>query len=67
MVQKISKVDRADVDQTWAFYTELKVFDRDGRVADSGVENLLKTLKEFGDVEGAADVARFVNTDVLPK
>ncbi len=67
IVQKISKVDRADVDQTWAFYTELKVFDREGRVAASGIENLLKSLKEYGDIEGATDVARFVNADVLPK
>ena len=67
MLQKIAKVDRADIDQTWVFYTELKVFDREGRVAESGIENLLKTLKDYGDVEGATDVARFVNADVLPK
>ena len=67
IVQKISKVDRADVDQTWAFYTELKVFDREGRVASSGIENLLKSLKDYGDIEGDTDVARFVNADVLPK
>ena len=67
IMQKLLKVDRADIDQTWAFYNELKVFDREGRVAASGIENLLKSLKDYGDIEGATDVARFVNADVLPK
>ena len=67
IMQKLLKVDRSDIDQTWAFYIELKVFDREGRVAASGIENLLKSLKDYGDIEGSTDVARFVNTNVLPK
>ena len=67
IMQKLLKIDRSDIDQTWAFYIELKVFDREGRVAESGIENLLKNLKEFGDIEGSTDVARFVNAEVLPK
>jgi ABC-type nitrate/sulfonate/bicarbonate transport system substrate-binding protein len=67
IMQKLLKVDRSDIDQTWAFYIELKVFDREGRVAASGIENLLKSLKDYGDIEGSTDVARFVNADVLPK
>ena len=67
LVQKIARVDRADVEQTYQFYQDLKIFDRNGLVADSGVENLLKILKDFGDIEGAATVPRFVDTSILPK
>ena len=67
LAQKISKVDRSDVEQTYDFYQSLKIFDRKGLVADSGIENLLKVLKDIGEVEGSADVARFVDPSILPK
>ena len=67
LVQKLTKVDRNDVAQTYQFYLDLKIFDRNGLFADSGVENLLKILKDFGDIEVAADVPRFVDASIVAK
>jgi hypothetical protein len=58
------KVDRADIDETYSFYQRLKIFDRDGVVANSGVENILKMLKGQGELEGSADVTRFHDASI---
>ena len=64
IAQKFLKVDRSDVEETYDFYQQLKIFDRVGLIANSGVENLLKILKEFGDVEGSIDVARYFDPSI---
>jgi len=50
---------RDDAEQTFDFFTELKVFDRVGSVEASGIEKLIAILAEQGDLEGPADVKRF--------
>lgn len=62
---KYLKVDRSDVEETWDFYQNLKIFDRVGLVPNSGIENLLKILKEFGDIEGSTDVARYFDASIV--
>jgi NitT/TauT family transport system substrate-binding protein len=64
---KYFKVDRSDIDQTYDFFQRLKIFDASGAIAGSGIENLLAILKNFGDLEGAAGVARFVDPSLTGK
>ncbi len=65
IAQKYLKVDRADVAETWEFYQGLKIFDRVGVIANSGIENLLKALKELGDIEGSTEVARYFDASII--
>lgn len=65
IAQKYLKVDRADVEETYDFYQGLKIFDRTGLIVNSGIENLLKVLKELGDVDGSIDVARYYDASIV--
>ena len=65
IAQKYLKVDRSDIEETWDFYQDLKIFDRVGLVAKSGIENLLKVLKELGDIEGSVDVERYHDASIM--
>lgn len=51
--------NRDDAEQTYDFFTDLKVYDRIGAVDSDGIENLAAILKQQGDVDGPTDVARF--------
>jgi ABC-type nitrate/sulfonate/bicarbonate transport system substrate-binding protein len=62
---KYVKVDRADLEATFDFYHQLKMFDRAGLIPNSGIENLLKILKEFGELDGAADISRFYDPTII--
>lgn len=64
ILMKLNKSERSEVDQTYGVYHRLKVFDRRGLIEASQIGNLLKALKDFGELEGAADVARFVNPEL---
>lgn len=64
IARKFLKVDRSDVEETYDFFQNLKIFDRVGLIADSGVENLLKILKDFGELDGSTDVARFYDASL---
>lgn len=63
ILAKLNKVERSEVEQTYQVYRRLKVFDRKGLIGASQIGNLLKVLKDFGELEGSTDVARFVNPE----
>ena len=65
IAQKYLKVDRSDIEETWDFYQGLKIFDRVGLIPNSGVENLLKVLKDLGDIEGSTDLARYYDASMV--
>ena len=56
---------RDDADKTYDFFQQLKLYDHTGSVVDSGFANLLKVMKELGDLEGAPDVARFYDATLV--
>ncbi len=56
---------REDAEKTYDFFRELKLYDRKGSVVDSGLANLLKVMKELGDLDGPPDVARFYDPTIL--
>lgn len=60
------KSDPKDVADTYDFFVKIHAFDRVGAVSGSGVENYLAILKRDGDLEGAADLARFYDASVVP-
>lgn len=53
------KTDPKDTADTYDFFVKLKVFERDGDVKKSGIEHLIKILKEQGEIEGSTDISRF--------
>ena len=63
ILMKHSKVDRADVEKTYDFFQNLKMFDDKGDIVGSGIGNLISILKDLGDVEGATDVSRFYDAE----
>jgi NitT/TauT family transport system substrate-binding protein len=54
-----------DAEKTYAFFQELKLYDHGG-VVDSGLGNLLKVMKDLGELEGSTDVARFYDPSIMP-
>lgn len=58
------KADPKDSADTYDFFVKLKVFDRDGDVAKSGIENLIKILKDQGEIEGSTDLSRFYDASL---
>jgi ABC-type nitrate/sulfonate/bicarbonate transport system substrate-binding protein len=56
---------RDDAEKTYDFFQQLKLYDHTGAVVDSGFANLLKVMKELGDLEGAPDVARFYDPTIV--
>jgi NitT/TauT family transport system substrate-binding protein len=63
LVKKL-KADPKDTADTYDFFVKLKVFDRDGDVEKSGIEHLIKILKEQGEIEGSTDVSRFYDASL---
>lgn len=59
------KSDPKDVADTYDFFVNLRAFNRVGAVEGSGVENYLAILKQQGDLEGGADLARFYDPSVV--
>ena len=48
-----------DAAKTYDFFQKLHIYTADGAVEGSGIETLLSIMKEFGELDGATDVARF--------
>lgn len=59
-----SSTDRRDVALTYDLFRKLKIFDRKGTIDGSSIGNLVKALKDLGDIEGSADVARFMDPEI---
>ncbi len=62
---KHAKLDRGECDQTYELYQELKIFDRVGGIPGSGLDNLIKIMKDDGDIDGSADLARFADVSLM--
>lgn len=64
---KGAKAQPDDADKTWTFFHQIKIYDTDGSPATQELETLLKILKDLGDIEGSADVARFYDAGLTGK
>ncbi|MDB5764412.1 MAG: alkanesulfonate transporter substrate-binding subunit [Herminiimonas sp.] len=59
-----SSIDRSDVASTYDLFRKIKIYDHKGVVSSATMGNLIKTLKELGDVEGTPDAARFIDPEL---
>lgn len=64
IMTKASSSDRRDVAQTYDLFRKIKIFDRKGTIEGSSIGNLVKALKDLGDVEGSPDLARFMDPEL---
>ena len=62
---KYARLERAECEQTYDLYHELKIFDRVGAIQGSGLDNLIKIMKEDNDVEGTTELARFADLSIV--
>jgi NitT/TauT family transport system substrate-binding protein len=62
---KFAKLDRVDCEQTYDLYQQLKIYDRIGAIAGSGLDNLIRIMKADGDLEGSTDLARFADASIV--
>jgi NitT/TauT family transport system substrate-binding protein len=61
---KESGSSKQDVEMTYDYYRMLRIFDRRGLIEASSIGNLIKAMKDMGDLDGSLDVARFVDPDL---
>jgi NitT/TauT family transport system substrate-binding protein len=61
---KESGSSKQDVEMTYDYYRTLRIFDRRGLIEASSIGNLIKAMKDMGDLGGSLDVARFVDPDL---
>jgi NitT/TauT family transport system substrate-binding protein len=61
---KESRSSRQDVEMTYDYYRALHIFDRRGLIEASSIGNLIKAMKDIGDLDGSLDVARFIDPDL---
>jgi ABC-type nitrate/sulfonate/bicarbonate transport system substrate-binding protein len=59
-----SSTERRDVEQTYDLFRKINIYDRKGAVDGGALGNLVKALKELGDIEGSTDIARFMDPDL---
>ena len=62
---KAAKADPADAASSYDFLQKIRAFDRDGVLEGSGFENLVKLIKDQGDLQGSAEVSRFYDASLL--
>jgi NitT/TauT family transport system substrate-binding protein len=61
---KESGSSREDVAMTYDYYRALRIFDRRGLIEASSIGNLIKAMKDVGDLDGSPEVARFIDPDL---
>ena len=61
---KQSGLSRADVEATYDYYRQLRVFDHRGAIESDTVRNLIKAMQQMDDFDGPRDVARFVDPQI---
>jgi ABC-type nitrate/sulfonate/bicarbonate transport system substrate-binding protein len=61
---KESGSSRQDVEMTYDYYRTLRIFDRRGLIEASSIGNLIKAMKDIGDLDGSLDVARFIDPEL---
>ncbi len=64
---KGAKAQPEDAEKTWTFYHKIKIYDVDGSPDKAGLGNLLKIMKDLGDIEGNTDVSRFYDASLIGK
>lgn len=57
---KVSRLKREDVEKSYDFLLQGKYFEPSGRVSRKKLGDLIQALKSLGDLEGPAEVDRFV-------
>jgi NitT/TauT family transport system substrate-binding protein len=61
---KVSDTERRDIEQTYDLYRKINIFHRTGVLDNQSVSNIVKALKELGDIEGSTDAARFMDPEL---
>jgi ABC-type nitrate/sulfonate/bicarbonate transport system substrate-binding protein len=61
---KQSGMSRADVESTYDYYRQLRVFDHRGLIESDTVRNLIKAMQQMDDFDGPRDVSRFVDQEI---
>jgi len=59
------KSDPQDAAKTYDFFVKIRIFDRDGLVDASGIENLISILKQQGDIEGGVELSRYYDSSIV--
>lgn len=59
------KSDLQDAAKTYDFFVKIHIFDRDGLVDASGIENLINILKQQGDIEGGIELSRYYDASII--
>lgn len=62
---KESGAARADIEASYDYYRQIKIFDRVGQIAASQISTLVEAMKSIGDLEGSTDVARFTDPEIV--
>ena len=65
MLVKNLKADPQDISETYDFFTKIKLYDREGGIENSGIDELLKILKAQGDLDGSTDLSRFYDASLI--
>jgi NitT/TauT family transport system substrate-binding protein len=61
---KQSGLSRADVEATYEYYRQLRVFDHRGSIESDTVRNLIKAMQQMDDFDGPREVSRFVEPEI---
>jgi NitT/TauT family transport system substrate-binding protein len=61
---KQSGLSRTDVEATYDYYRQLRVFDHTGSIKSEVVRNLIKAMQQMNNFEGPRDVSRFVDPEI---
>ncbi len=61
---KQSGLSRDDVEATYDYYRQLRVFDHRGSIESETVGNLIKAMQQMDDFDGPRDVSRFVTPEI---
>jgi NitT/TauT family transport system substrate-binding protein len=59
-----SNTERRDVELTYDLFRKIDIYDRKGVVSSSALGNLVKALKELGDLEGSTEAGRFIDPEL---
>ena len=59
------KADPQDISETYDFFTKIKLYDREGGIEASGIDELLRILKQQGDLDGSTELSRFYDASLI--
>jgi NitT/TauT family transport system substrate-binding protein len=64
ILMKESGATRDDVEKTYDYFTELRIYPPEGVIDVKAIASLIAALSQMGTLEGPADPRRFVNSDI---